>query len=301
MPGENQKKKKPVNDLDSAKKTIPEDIGPLPEEHKDDKTQDEFFKKLEQHFPKKHPPSIQKTPFQEKSEQDVKLSKGKMQGVLKELADLTKPSYKKDFEKLDKQKEELAPLEDFEESDLEEPSVEKFSEVDEEEETLHEPKPAEKKPEEKENKLPSEKELEEVLAQKKAERKQEKQIKKVKEPKKLDPEKAKKKAQILKDLDKEPEEAPKGKDLIPELDSLGDRKAKQEEMKKHIITGKTGSDEDQVERQPESQAELAKDLFDHEKPKVQYRKGESNTLNMIIIASIVAAVFILGIISYLLF
>lgn len=302
MPDKKQKKKKPVNNPDSPKRTTPEDkvIGPLPEENKNDKNQDEFFKKLEQHFPKKYQPSIQK-PVQEKPKQDVKLSKSKMQEALKELSDLTKPSYKKDFEKFDKQKEELAPLEHFEESDLKEPSVEKFSEVNEEEETLPEPEPIKKKSEEKENKLPSEKELEEVLAEKKAERKQEKQIKKAKEPKKLDPEKAKKKAQILKDLDKEPEEAPKGKELMPELDSLGDRKAKQEEMKKHIITGKSGSNEDSFAKQPESQAELAEDLFDHEQPKVQYRKGESNTLNMIIIASIIAAVFILGIISYLLF
>jgi len=88
---------------------------------------------------------------------------------------------------------------------------------------------------------------------------------------------------------------------MPELDSLGDRKAKQEEMKKHIITGKFGSNEDSFTKQPESQAELAQDLFDHEQQKIKYRKGESNTLNMIILASIIAAVFILGIVSYLLF
>lgn len=303
----NQKKKKPLNSPDSAKKTAPDEVGMLPEETKDDKNQDEFFKKLELHFSKKDFPirkvSDQK-PVPEKSEEEIKLGEDKVKVALKELSDLTKPNYKKDFDKLDKQKQELAPLENFKESEVK-PSVDKFSEADEEKEIVPEPKPVEKKPEEKpkeqENKLPSENELEEVLAEKKAERKKVEQFMKKKETKKIiDPVKIKKKAQILKDLDKEPEPVPEGKDLIPELDSLGDRKAKREDLKKHIIAGQFGSDENQFENQPESQSELAKDLFDHEKPKIEYRKGESNTLNMIIVGSIITAVFILGVISFLL-
>ena len=323
MPDKNQKKKKPINLPDPDKKTTSGDLGPLPEESKSDKNQDEFFKKLELHFPKKDFPirkeSDQK-PVQKKSKEEIQFGDDKVKAALKELSDLTKPNYKKDFDKIDKQKQDLVPLENFKKTDVK-PSVDKFSEADEEKEIVLVPKPIEKKsekkteeksekktekdpekkPKEKENKLPSEKELEEVLAEKKAERKTVAEFLKKKETKKIiDPVKVKKKAQILKDLDKEPEPVPKGKDLIPELDSLGDRKAKRDELKKHIIAGQFGSDESQFENQPESQSELAKDLFDHEKPKVKYRKGESNTLNMIIIGSIIAAVFILGVISFLL-